>query len=420
MSNSPSPKIHPITSASVASKRVLLRTDLNLPLTPNGEITDLTRLRRLVPSITDLTRRGTRLIIISHLGRPKGKPDPKLSLEGVAQALTKILNKQVRFISTLADAPGHIKALPPGEIALLENLRFHPGETTSTLSQSFAKTLASLADLYVNDAFACSHRAHASLVAITDHLPSYAGSLLTEELAALSKTLTTPARPLVAIIGGGKISTKLGVLSNLAKQTDRLVIGGAMANNFLAARGIGIGASLYEADMGATSQALIAQAKPDALLLPEDAIVAPHLTRDTPTRLVRFAGEAESERVGVVDETESERAGVAGDEMILDIGDASIAAIKTTINQAKTLIWNGPLGAFETPPFDRGSIAIARHVATRTKQGKLISVAGGGDTIALLATAGVMDDFTYVSTAGGAFLEWMEGKPLPGVEALRR
>lgn len=416
--------IHPITSAPVSSKRVLFRADLNLPLTSTGEIADLTRLHRLVPSITDLTTRGARLIIISHLGRPKPNPapasdsspkpnsdpkatspDPKFSLAPVARALSEILNKKVGFISTLEDAPSRIKALPPGEIALLENLRFHEGETTSdpTLSHSFAKSLADLADLYVNDAFACSHRPHASLVAITRHLPSYAGRLLTEELAALKKTLTTPARPLLAIVGGGKISTKLALLSNLAQQVDRLVIGGAMANNFLQAQGIGIGASLCESGMGETSKNIIKKAKPDAVLLPTDAVTAPRLARDTPTHAVHFANDE-----------------VATGDMILDIGRDSIAAIKAAIDQAKTLIWNGPLGAFETPPFDKGSIAIARHVAHRTSAGKLISVAGGGDTIAVLAKAEVLDDFTYVSTAGGAFLEWMEGKALPGVEALKR
>jgi phosphoglycerate kinase len=395
------PRFATIDDLDVRGKRVLLRADLNIPM-EDGRVSDPTRIERLAPTIAELADKGARIAILSHFGRPKGKPDPKYSLRLLLPALEQALGG--RRIAFAADCIGPeakeaIDALKPGDIALLENTRFHPGEEKN--DPAFAKELAALGDLFVNDAFSVSHRDHASIAGIARYLPSAAGRLMQEELEALQQVLEQPRRPLAAIVGGAKVSTKLDVLSHLLGKVDLLVIGGAMANTLLAAKGLDVGTSLFEHDMLDTARAVLAeaQAKGSHLMLPVDVVVAAELKAGIASKIVP------AERV-------------PHDAMILDIGPESVAAIGGQLRECRTLVWNGPVGAFETKPFDAGTVALAREVAERTKAGKLVSVAGGGDTVAALAQAGVVEDFTYVSTAGGAFLEWLEGRELPGVKAL--
>ena len=391
-----------IDKADVVGKRVLLRADLNVPM-KNGRVEDSTRLMRVAPTVVELAGKGARVVILSHLGRPKG-PDPKESLRPVVPALAAALaGRPVRFAPDCVGpaAEDAVAALKPGEILLLENTRFHKGEEEN--DPGFARALARLGDVYVNDAFSASHRAHASTEALARLLPAYAGRLMQAELEALSRALLSPEHPMAALVGGAKVSTKLDLLQNLLAKADVLIIGGAMANTLLLARGLGVGKSLAERDMVGTARDLLEAAvkKRAALVLPVDAVVAPALAPDAPTRTVAIAE-------------------VGEEDMILDIGPQTVAAIEARLRQCRTLVWNGPVGAFETSPFDRGTVAVAKAVARLTREGRLASIAGGGDTVAALAAAGVSDALSYVSTAGGAFLEWLEGRTLPGIAALER
>ena len=385
----------------VRGKRVLVRADLNVPV-KDGKVTDATRLERLVPGLQDLARRGARVIVISHFGRPKGGPDPQFSLQPVAAKLAELMGKPVAFASDCIGEPAAkvVAALRDGEVAVLENLRFHKGEEKN--DPAFARKLADLADIFVGDAFSTAHRAHASTEAITRLLPSYAGPLLMEEIEALRSVLDKPARPVAAVIGGAKVSSKIDVLTNLAAKVDKLFIGGAMANAFFLAEGVEIGKSLAEPDHTKTALEIMhaAKARHCEVILPHDFVVAPKLEAGAPSRVV------------VTLETPS-------DLMILDVGPKTVAHYADVLGGCKTLLWNGPLGAFEVAPFGEGTFALARQAAALTKAGQLTSVAGGGDTVAALNAAGVTGDFTYVSTAGGAFLEWLEGRELPGIAALR-
>ena len=387
----------------LSNKRVLVRADLNVPVA-DGKVTDATRIERLVPTIRDIIKVDGKAIILSHFGRPKGKVDPEFSLEMVVPSVANETGHPVGFIATdwidVSKARQAIDEAPPGSILVLENTRFHPGEEANDIE--LAKRMASLGDIYVNDAFSAAHRAHASTEALAHLLPSAAGRAMQEELAALETGLGNPQHPVIAIVGGAKVSTKLELLGNLISKVDALVIGGAMANTFLHAGGLGIGKSLAEKDLAETANTIRdkAEAAHCAVILPIDATVAWHFAADAPHRF--YGSDA-----------------IDPDGMILDVGPGSIERIKGVIDEARTVVWNGPLGAFEMHPFDHGTVEIAKYVAARTKAGKVVSVAGGGDTVAALAHAGVKDQFTYVSTAGGAFLEWMEGKPLPGVEALK-
>ena len=387
----------------VAGKRVLLRADFNVPM-KGGKVTDLTRIERGAVTIRELAARGARIVVLSHFGRPGGKRVPDMSLKPIASALSGVLEgKPVAFAEDcVGPAAGNvINALAPGGVALLENLRFHAEEEKNDLA--FARALAAEGDLYVNDAFSCAHRAHASTEAIAHLMPAAAGRLMQAELEHLGKALAEPKRPVMAIVGGAKVSTKLDLLGNLVSKVDLLVIGGGMANTFLHAQGAGIGKSLAEKDLAATALRIVekAAAANCAIILPVDAVVA-----------FQFAANSPSHAYGLD--------AIPPDGMILDVGPQSVVRIRAAIDDAATLVWNGPLGAFEMTPFDRGTVLAARHAAERTKAKRLISVAGGGDTVAALNQAGVAADFTYVSTAGGAFLEWLEGKTLPGVAALLR
>ncbi len=385
-----------------AGKRVLLRADLNLPMA-EGKVTDRTRIERLAPTISELAGKGAKVIVISHFGRPKGKVDAALSLEPVARALGETLGRAVVFAGDCIgdEARAVADGLDRGEVALLENLRFHAGEEAN--DAAFAGRLAALGEDYVNDAFSAAHRAHASIEALARRLPAFAGRLMQGELEALDAALESPERPLTAMIGGAKVSTKIALLGNLSRRVDTLVIGGAMANTFLMASGIDVGRSLCERDMAATAQAIVegAESAGCEIILPVDAVVAAKLGAGAAAKTVS------------VDR-------VPADAMILDIGPATAEDLIGRLAGWKTLVWNGPLGAFEQPPFDAGTTRVARAVAERTRAGRLLSVAGGGETVAALVHAGVAEDFTYVSTAGGAFLEWLEGKELPGVAALCR
>jgi phosphoglycerate kinase len=380
-------------------KRVLVRVDLNVPI-ENGRVTDGTRIDRILPTIRDITEKGGRAILLAHFGRPRGR-DIRESLAPVAAELAKRLGKPV----PLADDCIGIKALAPiaamqdGDVLCLENTRFHAGEEKN--DPFFLATLAANGDVYVNDAFSAAHRAHASTEGLARKLPAYAGRTMEAELKALDKALGNPARPVAALVGGAKVSTKLDLLGNLVSRVQMLIIGGGMANTFLAARGVAVGKSLCEHDLVGTARDIEAKAKAAgcAIILPVDAVVAKEFKAQAANRAVPVAG-------------------VAADEMILDAGPASVAAVNAALATAKTLVWNGPMGAFELTPFDSGTVAVAKEAARLTKAGALLSVAGGGDTVAALNHAGVADDFTYISTAGGAFLEWMEGKVLPGVKAL--
>jgi phosphoglycerate kinase len=389
-----------LDDVDVKGKRVLLRVDLNVP-TENGRVTDTTRLERVGPTITEISAKGGKVILLAHFGRPKGR-DPKDSLKPVAAALSALIKKPVAFAEDCIGevAAKAISAMKDGDILCLENTRFHKEEEKN--DPAFVAELAKLGDIWVNDAFSAAHRAHASTEGLGHKLPAYAGRTMQAELDALSKALEAPAKPVIAIVGGAKVSTKIELLENLVSKVDALVIGGGMANTFLHAQGIAVGKSLAEKDLAATALRIIdkADAANCAIILPVDAIVAG-----------QFAANAPSHAYGLD--------AIPSDGMILDVGPLSIERIRSAIDDAATLVWNGPLGAFEIAPFDRGTVVAAKHAAERTKARKLISVAGGGDTVAALNQAAVADDFSYVSTAGGAFLEWMEGKPLPGVEVLR-
>jgi phosphoglycerate kinase len=400
MSPTPSKPFRTLDDVDVAGKRVLLRVDLNVPM-ENGKVSDLTRLERVAPTITEIADKGGKVILLAHFGRPKGR-DAKDTLQPVAAVLAQIIKRPVAFAADCIGAPAEqaVAALRNGDILCLENTRFHPGEEKN--DPAFVAALAGLGDLWVNDAFSAAHRAHASTEGLGHKLPAYAGRTMQAELDALGKALDHPARPVVAIVGGAKVSTKLDLLENLVAKVDALVIGGGMANTFLHAQGVKIGKSLAEKDLAATALRIMdkAEAANCAIILPVDAVVAYHFEANAPSQAYGLDA-------------------IPPDAMILDVGPQSIARISAVIDDAATLVWNGPLGAFELNPFDKGTVAAAKHAAARTKAKKLVSVAGGGDTVAALNQAKVADAFTYISTAGGAFLEWMEGKPLPGVEVLR-
>ncbi|MBN9147870.1 MULTISPECIES: phosphoglycerate kinase [unclassified Nitrobacter] len=389
-----------LDDVDVSGKRVLLRVDLNVPM-EQGRVTDTTRLDRIAPTIAEIADKGGKAILLAHFGRPKG-PDAKDSLKPVAAELSKVLGRPVAFADDcIGDvAQKAVAAMKNGDILCLENTRFHKEEEKN--DPAFVAELAKLGDIWVNDAFSAAHRAHASTEGLGHKVPAYAGRTMQAELEALNKALEAPTKPVIAIIGGAKVSTKIDLLENLVSKVDALVIGGGMANTFLHAQGINVGKSLAEKDLAATALRILekAQAANCAIILPVDATVAFH-----------FAANAPSHAYGLD--------AIPADGMILDVGPQSVERVHSAIDDAATLVWNGPLGAFELTPFDRGTVVAARHAAARTKAGKLVSVAGGGDTVAALNQAGVAGDFSYVSTAGGAFLEWMEGKPLPGVEVLR-
>lgn len=386
----------------LSGKTVLVRADLNVPV-ENGKVTDATRIERIVQTLRDVTKVGGKAVLLSHFGRPKGGPDPKMSLRQVIPAIEAATGHDVGFVDTdwtdVGSAKAAIDAAAPGSILVLENTRFHPGEEEN--DEALAKRMASLGDIYINDAFSAAHRAHASTEGIAHFLPSAAGRAMEAELQALDAGLGKPKRPVIALVGGSKVSTKLDLLENLVKKVDALVIGGAMANTFLNAMGVSVGKSLAERDLADTANRILDKARAARcdVILPIDGIVAQKFEANAPHRTYGLDA-------------------MDPDGMILDVGPQSLERIKGAIDDAGTLVWNGPLGAFETPPFDAGTVEIARYVAERTRHHGLVSVAGGGDTVAALAHAGVKDDLTYVSTAGGAFLEWMEGKTLPGVVAL--
>ena len=395
------PKFKTIDQVAVADKRVIVRVDLNVPM-KDGKVTDMTRVERLTPTLKDLAAKGAKIVLLSHFGRPKGV-DPSQSLQPLVGPLAQVLGRPVQFASDCVGptAEAVVAKLKAGDIALLENLRFHAGEEAN--DGAFAAQLARLGDIYVNDAFSAAHRAHASIAALAGLLPAYAGRLMQAELEALGNALENPKRPLVAVVGGAKVSTKLELLGNLSRRVNKLVIGGGMANTFLFAQGIEVGKSLCERDLAGTARDIIETAKKNGceIVLPVDAAVAREFKANAAHQIVP------------VDK-------VPADSMILDIGPATIAALGTLFAGAKTVVWNGPVGAFELVPFDAGTNGVAQIVAKLTQQGKLLSVAGGGDTVAALAHAGVEEQFSYVSTAGGAFLEWLEGKELPGVTALEK
>jgi phosphoglycerate kinase len=390
-----------LDDADVRGKRVLLRVDLNVPV-HDGKISDLTRIERISPTISELAANGARVIVVSHFDRPGGKRVDSMSLKPVAAALRDVLKRDVFFADDCLGpvAEDAVGRLANGQILLLENTRFHAGEEDN--DPAMAKDLASLADIYVNDAFSSAHRAHASTAGIARHLPSHAGRLMQRELEQLTAALDTPERPVGAIVGGSKVSTKLALIGNMVAKVDVLVIGGAMANTFLAAQGISVGKSLQESDMHDTARDILAEAgtRGCEIILPVDAVTATEFRENAPTRIVPI-GE------------------VPADSMILDVGPATVALIESKLPGLRTLVWNGPLGAFETAPFDAATVALAHAVAAATQAGTLRSVAGGGDTVAALKHAGVVDQMSYVSTAGGAFLEWLEGKILPGILALQ-
>jgi len=384
----------------VTGKRVLLRADLNVPVR-DGRITDMTRIERLSPTVRELSDKGARVIVCSHFDRPKGKPVPSMSLRPMAAALAEVLGRRMHFAEDCVGAPARqvADALGDGDVAVLENTRFHPGEEAN--DPAFARRLAELADIFVNDAFSAAHRAHASTEGIARLLPSCAGRLMQAELEALTACLEHPERPVAAIVGGAKVSTKLELLGNLVGRVDVLVIGGAMANTFLAAQDFAMGRSLQEAEMHQTARDILARARAAncEIVLPIDAVTATEFRADPPVRTVPVDA-------------------IPSDAMMLDAGPATVAAIVARLAGVRTLVWNGPMGAFELPPFDAATTALALAVAEATQAGRLRSVAGGGDTVSALRHAGVLEQLSYVSGAGGAFLEWMEGKQLPGVAVL--
>ena len=387
-----------IHEAPFQDKRVLVRVDLNVPV-ENGRVSDKTRIERVVPTIRTIADQGGKVILLAHFGRPKGGPDQANSLAFLVSTLADQLGQAVGFAPHgLEVAAEAIAAMRPGDVLLVENTRFHKGEEAN--DPAFADALAALGDVYVNDAFSAAHRAHASTEGLARRLPAYAGHAMHAELDALSKALDRPDRPVAAIVGGAKVSTKLDLLGNLVRRVDTLIIGGGMANTFLAARGLAVGKSLCEHDLLDTARAILAGAGRCEIVLPVDAVVAKEFKAGAPSRAVGI-GE------------------VAPDEMILDMGPQSVANVAAVLGRTKTLVWNGPFGAFELKPFDTGTVAVARLAAELTRKGELVTIAGGGDTVSALNAAGVADDLTYLSTAGGAFLEWLEGKALPGVHALR-
>jgi phosphoglycerate kinase len=389
-----------LDDVDVTYKTVLVRADLNLPM-KDGQVTDLTRITRLIPTITRLKNHQAKIILLSHFGRPKGKPSDSESLKQLLPALSKAFGQPVLFAKDCVglEAQNAARTLQPGQILLLENLRFHEGEEKN--DPNFALELGSLGDIYVNDAFSCSHRAHASVVGIAEILPSYAGMGMQAELEALKRVLENPKRPLMAIVAGSKVSTKLDLLKNLIHKVDYLVVGGGMANTFLSSVGHPIGQSLCEQDMVETATQIMAQAKSSncKVVLPRDVAVTTDMKASTPRHVVPVSHVQELDK-------------------ILDIGEETVHLIQALLSACATVVWNGPMGVFEIPPYDVGSTGVAKAIAQLTRKGTLISVAGGGDTLAALAHARCEQDFTYTSTAGGAFLEWLEGKSLPGLQAL--
>ncbi|MPZ58136.1 MAG: phosphoglycerate kinase [Rhizobiales bacterium] len=394
------PSFRTFDQADVLNKRVLVRVDLNVPM-EGGKVSDTTRIERVAPTILELADKGAKVILLSHFGRPKGR-DPKRSLKPVAVAMADVVGRPVAFADDCigATAEAAVAKLKPGGILCLENTRFHLGEEKN--DRAFVDALAKLGDIWVNDAFSVAHRAHASTEGLGHKLPAYAGRSMQAELDALTKALEAPERPLAAIVGGAKVSTKLDLLGNLVAKVNVLMIGGGMANTFLAAQGKAVGKSLCEHNLAGTAREILdkATSRRCEIVLPVDAVVAQTFEAHAPSRVVP------------VDAVEA-------DDMILDIGPTSVEHVVSVLARVKTLVWNGPFGAFELEPFDNGTVEVAEAAAELTAAGKLVSVAGGGDTVAALNAAGVADRFTYVSTAGGAFLEWMEGKALPGVEVLR-
>jgi len=390
-----------LDQADAAGKTALVRVDFNVPM-QDGEVSDDTRLRAGLPTIAKLREAGARVVLMAHFGRPKGERVAAMSLRPLVEPLGELVGAPVRFAEDCVGeaATAAIADTPPGGVVLLENLRFHKGEEKN--DPAFAEALAELGDLYVDDAFSAAHRAHASTEGIARLLPAYAGESMRRELEALDRALGNPQRPVIGIVGGAKVSTKLDLLENLVGKLDYLAIGGGMANTFLVAQGWEVGGSLAERDMADTAREIMAKAEGTGckLILPVDVVVARALEPGTPSRTVSLGD-------------------IAPEDRIFDVGPQTVAALIDAMEQSKTLIWNGPLGVFEVPPFDRATVAAAKHAAELAKAGEVVAVAGGGDTVAALNHAGVADDFTFVSTAGGAFLEWMEGKALPGVEALR-
>jgi phosphoglycerate kinase len=391
-----------LDGVNLADRRVLIRVDLNVPM-QDGRVSDLTRIEAIVPTITEVADKGGKAILLAHFGRPKGGPDPSMSLAPVRAALATALNRPVDFaedcIGAVAEAA--VGEMAPGDILLLENTRFHKGEEKN--DPAFTASLAKLGDVFVNEAFSAAHRAHSSTEGLAHHMPAYAGRTMQRELEALEKALSSPKRPVVAVVGGAKVSSKIDLLKNLVTKVDALVIGGGMANTFLVAQGKNVGKSLAEPDLAETAREIqrAADAAGCRIVLPIDVVAAEGFAANAPSKTVTLDA-------------------VPAASMILDVGPASIAAVNKEFDGAATLVWNGPLGAFELTPFDKATVAAAKHAAELTRKGKLLSVAGGGDTVSALNHAGVAGDFSYISTAGGAFLEWMEGKVLPGVEALRQ
>lgn len=384
----------------LAGKRVLVREDLNVPMA-DGKVTDDTRLRATVQTLSELADRGAKVLVLAHFGRPKGQANAEMSLRQVVSPLAQVLGREVRFLEDCAGDRAAVMTqdLPDGAICVLENTRFHAGEEKN--DPALTAEMAKLGDFYVNDAFSAAHRAHASTEGLAHVLPAFAGRAMQAELEALQKALGSPEKPVAAVVGGAKVSTKLDVLRHLVARVDHLIIGGGMANTFLAARGVNVGKSLCEHDLTATADAILdaADSAGCTVHLPYDVVVAKEFAANPSTRTINVHE-------------------VAADEMILDVGPAAVEALADVLKTCRTLVWNGPMGAFETPPFDAATVALARTAAALTREGSLVSVAGGGDTVAALNHAGVAADFSFVSTAGGAFLEWMEGRELPGVKAL--
>lgn len=384
----------------IKGKRALVRVDLNVPMA-DGRVTDETRMRALLPTVLELADKGAKVLLLAHFGRPKGAKHSEMSVSMVLDALQDVLGREIMFVPEIAGdvVAQSVSILADGDIALLENTRFWPGEEKN--DPDLARAVAANGDFYVNDAFSAAHRAHMSTEGLAHVLPAYAGRAMEAELRALQAALGAPEHPVAAVVGGAKVSTKLDVLNNLVKQVDHLIIGGGMANTFLAARGVDIGKSLCEHDLADQANAIMdaADAAGCTVHLPYDVVTSVEFRANPPIRTVNVHE-------------------VAADEMILDVGPAAVEALADVLKNCRTLVWNGPLGAFEIEPFDAATVSLARTAAALTREGSLVSVAGGGDTVAALAHAGVTDDFTFVSTAGGAFLEWMEGKPLPGVDAL--
>ena len=384
----------------IKGKRALVRVDLNVPMA-DGRVTDETRMRALLPTVLELADKGAKVLLLAHFGRPKGAKHSEMSVSMVLDALQEVLGREVMFVPEIAGdvVAQSVGILADGDIALLENTRFWPGEEQN--DPELARAVAANGDLYVNDAFSAAHRAHMSTEGLAHILPAYAGRSMEAELKALQAALGSPEHPVAAVVGGAKVSTKLDVLNNLVKQVDHLIIGGGMANTFLAARGVDVGKSLCEHDLADQANAIMdaADAAGCTVHLPYDVVTSVEFRANPPIRTVNVHE-------------------VAADEMILDIGPAAVEALADVLKNCRTLVWNGPLGAFEIEPFDAATVSLARTAAALTRGGSLVSVAGGGDTVAALAHAGVTDEFTFVSTAGGAFLEWMEGKTLPGVKAL--